>query len=866
VASKKDLLEAQSFSRKRLLTAFVAGAPGGKELEPSNPFRTVIAGIALAVMVVIGSLFYGLLQPGLPKTWENGALILVTDTGERYFTKGGTLYPVINATSARLLGTGSELTVVTTKAKSLADIPLGPAIGIVGAPDDVPAAQNLVAAGWTACLVADAKTAVSLPGATGAATTDDAVLVAVGTSLHVVYGDTQYPVAAADEDRVVRAVGLAGQAPREVDSRWLNLFTQGPVLEPLAVEGAGDPAPGTDLAVGSLVAPGASDARFVVMPDGGLASLTPLAYELARLNPELPEATESDSDAAARELPASASQASPAEWPADVLTPIAAGEGVCAQFEHGTADGLPQTLLVTAPTDALTAGVAVALRGGALVSAGGAGSQSERIVYLVDENGTYFPIPDASDALLGRLGYAASDVSLATTAWLAFFGTGPELTQEAAGATPDGANVTPAVAPSASPSPVPTLEGFAAAVVPCTAGPMEYSAETPEAFDSLQHDLASAIASGAGVTVAIVDSGIDGSHPQLAGAIVGGINLVPDGTDATGLVDNVGHGTAVAGIIAAQPHEGSGLVGLAPGARLLSVRVVGGTDQEALDNGFGPDTSRLAQGIRWAADNGASIINVSVSLSEDDAELREAVAHAQARGALIVAASGNRTDEATARTADLYPASYPGVLATTAVNGLGVPTDATYVSEHIAIAAPGQAVLTTHIGGGNCTIADSAPATSFATAYVSAAAALVEEAHANDTADQVAYRLTATATRLDRDAAGERTGWGVVQPFDAMNLVPGAAERGPDNPFTGSAAVPVEATSVQLAAVHEDRSAQAQRTALQVLAVLSATGLALLGAFAVRRTRALAAPTERQEPQRDGLLDRGNADLRSAGR
>src|SRR3954468_21544372 len=100
MATKKELIEAQSYSRRRLLSAFIGGAPGGKELEPAQPLRAVVAGIALTAMVLLGGVFLGIFRPGLPDGWENNRLIIASDTGARYVSIDGTLYPVINTASA----------------------------------------------------------------------------------------------------------------------------------------------------------------------------------------------------------------------------------------------------------------------------------------------------------------------------------------------------------------------------------------------------------------------------------------------------------------------------------------------------------------------------------------------------------------------------------------------------------------------------------------------------------------------------------------------------------------------------------------------------------------------------------------------
>ncbi|QAY62171.1 hypothetical protein ET495_01510 [Xylanimonas allomyrinae] len=153
MASKKDLIEAQSFSRRRLITAFTSGGAGTKELEPAKPLRAVVAGTALAALVLAGSAFTGLVSPALPDGWDNGALVVASDTGARFVSSQGTLYPVPNTASARLLLPADQFDVVTTKAKNLGKAPLGPAVGIPGAPEALPATDRLVGAGWTACTV-----------------------------------------------------------------------------------------------------------------------------------------------------------------------------------------------------------------------------------------------------------------------------------------------------------------------------------------------------------------------------------------------------------------------------------------------------------------------------------------------------------------------------------------------------------------------------------------------------------------------------------------------------------------------------------------------------------------------------------------
>ncbi|MGO1259850.1 MAG: type VII secretion protein EccB, partial [Brachybacterium sp.] len=254
MATKKELIEAQGFSRRRLLSAFTGGAPGGKELEPAKPLRAVAAGIALAAIVVLGGLFYGMLRPGLPQGWENNRLIVATDTGARYVSAEGVLHPVINTASARLLIPADEFSVVSTDKSTLAGIEVGAPIGILGAPDDLPAPSSLQNSGWTACVDDDPAAAIAVeaksiatvqPGAGAVVRRDD--------DLFVIAGGLRYAVPAGEADAVLRSAGLGTADIISVDGRWLNLFPPGESLSPINLRDVGARIPDSSLTVGEIV-------------------------------------------------------------------------------------------------------------------------------------------------------------------------------------------------------------------------------------------------------------------------------------------------------------------------------------------------------------------------------------------------------------------------------------------------------------------------------------------------------------------------------------------------------------------------------------------------------------------------------------
>jgi type VII secretion protein EccB len=447
VASKSDLLEAQSFSRRRLLTAFVSGAPGGKELEPAKPLRAVVIAIVLTAAVLLAGAFYGMIQPGLPQGWQNGRLVIAKDTGARYVSVKGVLHPVINTASARLLIPSSEFAIVTTDSSSLSGIAIGQPVGIVGAPDALPPTSALVNTGWTACVADDGGVATALSTTPAAAATARAAVVENDGARFVIAGGLRYPVDAANADAVLRAAGIDALAPVLVSSEWLNLFSPGTTLEPLIVTDAGsavagDALPDGPLLVGEVIHTSGSpeDQRFLVQPDGSLATLSPLAWQLYQLGSGRNTSTVRDVPAAAvagyktAEKPAGGT-----DWPRDGFTALTGSERPCALLTAGD-DGRPTTVLAAAAAGReLKAGVSVQAGHGALVRAAGRGAGSAGMLTLVDATGTAYALPAATAETVRRLGYADSAVGTVEQSWVALLKDGPELTSERAGQTSDAA-------------------------------------------------------------------------------------------------------------------------------------------------------------------------------------------------------------------------------------------------------------------------------------------------------------------------------------------------------------------------------------------------------------------------------------------
>jgi subtilisin family serine protease len=306
---------------------------------------------------------------------------------------------------------------------------------------------------------------------------------------------------------------------------------------------------------------------------------------------------------------------------------------------------------------------------------------------------------------------------------------------------------------------------------------------------------------GTGVTVAIVDTGIDSDHPDLEGNLARvtpaalaspvrprlrdaapGAPLVVDevgGRDAPYAGrDGNGHGTFCAGLIAAV-DDGAGIVGVAPGARILAIKAMTST-------GDGRD-EEIARGILDAVELGADLVNVSVGGSAPSQVLAEAMAEAFRRGCSLVVASGNGAG------AVYYPAAYPGVIAVGATAGIpGSPREIPPYSNRgpeLTLVAPGGtpelapttsiwSTLPTHaytLSGRLGNTYGRLEGTSFATPLVAGVAALVlAEARARGmslTPAQLRLHLAATATPLTRNPFDPRSGYGFINPKRALEVL-----------------------------------------------------------------------------------------------
>ncbi|WP_091336333.1 type VII secretion-associated serine protease mycosin [Micromonospora rhizosphaerae] len=283
-------------------------------------------------------------------------------------------------------------------------------------------------------------------------------------------------------------------------------------------------------------------------------------------------------------------------------------------------------------------------------------------------------------------------------------------------------------------------------------------------LDELQAKTAWRSSTGRGVVVAVIDSGVDGAHPDLAGQVLPGIDLVtPDGAAEP---DPVGHGTTVAGLIAGRRDDDRGVVGLAPDAKILPIRVL---DEE---NRY-DDAMIVAMGVRWAVDNGARVINLSLGGSDDSPALAAALDYAFAKDVVVVACTGNL---ATSNSREVwYPAREPGVIAVAGLQRNSENLWSGSITGHrTVLTAPATGLFGARPGG-----YWRVQGTSFAAPLVAATAALVRARYPQMPAGEVINRLLVTAKDIGPTGRDDRFGYGLVDPVAALTAEVPSVGRNP---------------------------------------------------------------------------------------
>ncbi|MFI1810789.1 type VII secretion-associated serine protease mycosin [Streptomyces sp. NPDC020422] len=330
---------------------------------------------------------------------------------------------------------------------------------------------------------------------------------------------------------------------------------------------------------------------------------------------------------------------------------------------------------------------------------------------------------------------------------------------------------------------------------------------------------------GKGVRVAVIDTGVDDVNPQLKEAVdakSGKDYLKPDkdnpgiGDDkrgkTDGTVDEVGHGTKVAGIIAARPRKGTGFVGLAPEATIIPIR------QNDERNSGKSDT--MAQAIDYARAKGAHVINISQDTTQPlgpNSLMAQAVKRAIDAGIVVVASAGN--DGIDGKSKNTYPAAFPGVLAVASSDRNNERAAFSQSGSFVGVAAPGVDIVSTVPGGGQCV--DNG--TSFSAPYVAGVAALLRAKHKDWSPAQIVTRIEQTAIRSvnNRD---EHVGWGVIDPVRALaDATDDAAPPSSPTPDPGPPKPPApEPAHMAMSETPQERSERLATYALGIGAVLVA--------------------------------------------
>lgn len=279
-------------------------------------------------------------------------------------------------------------------------------------------------------------------------------------------------------------------------------------------------------------------------------------------------------------------------------------------------------------------------------------------------------------------------------------------------------------------------------------------------------------ATGSGVVVAVLDTGVDASHPDLAGRVLPGADFVYNTGDAR--TDPNGHGTAVAGVIAAVADNGLGIAGVAHQASILPVRVLA-------DDGRGWD-SDVTEGILWAADAGADIINLSLGASNGGSSIQqEAIRYATDKGILVVAAAGNEDTALGSHPAPFYPAAFPETFAVGATTFRNERAAFSNRGSYVNVSAPGEEILTTFPGGRYSTISG----TSFAAPHVAAVATQLRSLPGtNLTPAALRTLIETTAHDLGPRGRDASFGFGMVNSRVAVCKASGTCPATPRTSFT----------------------------------------------------------------------------------
>jgi type VII secretion-associated serine protease mycosin len=328
---------------------------------------------------------------------------------------------------------------------------------------------------------------------------------------------------------------------------------------------------------------------------------------------------------------------------------------------------------------------------------------------------------------------------------------------------------------------------------------------------------------GKGVRVAVIDTGVDDKNPQLSSAVdkSAGRDYLAGGKGGDPTEDQVGHGTKVAGIIAARPRAGTGFVGLAPEATIIPIR-----QNDADSTG---DSDTMAQAITYAVARRADVINISQDTTKPlsaTSALAQAVHRAIDEGVVVVASAGN--DGLDGKSKATYPAAFEGVLAVASSDRNNERASFSQAGPFVGVAAPGVDIVSTVPGGGQC--ADNG--TSFSAPFVAGVAALLKEKHPDWTPAQIVTQIEQTAERVV-NGHDDFVGWGVVDPVRAVQESDLADPPSTPSPDPGPTGLPApDVAPFSLAETPEERD---RRYAVYAVGATVVLATLIAGAAVVAR-------------------------------
>ncbi|MCK2239949.1 MULTISPECIES: type VII secretion protein EccB [unclassified Crossiella] len=446
--SKTDQVQAHRFMMGRLSSALLRVDPDAPESPLHRTYRGSTIGGLIATLVCLGLLVFGLISPGGNTSWKvEGALVVSDTTGARFLYAGGKLLPVLNLASARLVA-GDRLVVKHVADASLREVPRGEALGIIGAPDALPAAA---ADPWEVCAAVGrdqaGSTALRIGGGSGRALgPDDAVVVVTPDGVTSLLWQGRRHRVATNRGALDALDGMP--QPVKAPAALLDALPVGPDFAPRTLAGLGAPGPAlgaVDSRIGRLFAVAGEPSQRYVLTGTGLAPISELEARLLTADPELRRAAYGGGEVLVTPLPGRlvSENLAKAEPPPPVKPPRAttlhSGQSLCALV---TPDGgTPRTQLTVsdqvaavgapplaqpgiAPPCARVDRITVRPGTGALVKATAASGRLGDALYLVTDTGVKYPVPPEGAKALG---YGATAAIGLSTSLLALLPTGAAL-------------------------------------------------------------------------------------------------------------------------------------------------------------------------------------------------------------------------------------------------------------------------------------------------------------------------------------------------------------------------------------------------------------------------------------------------------